>query len=180
METLPNELTLDIAMKMTAADCLALAKSANRFGWLLNEVSLWKHFMKTELKRSDQVFDQHMKFRSDLTSPAHVYQRLSQCQYLIPIDKTFYNRFCGKPVFPGAPYCREHCIGTLVRCRSYPPDYSVHIITDPRLYGVVIRLQDTGIWKIVGEVDQTSSCGNTYIPISDERKKIAISLGLEP
>jgi hypothetical protein len=105
METLPNELTLDIAMKLSARDCLALARSSKHQAWLLNVKTLWKGLAERELKYPGHLFDEQL----DTMGPAQLYQHLSGCHHLNSIHKTIFTKPCGQPIFPGTPYCRDHC-----------------------------------------------------------------------
>jgi hypothetical protein len=105
METLPNELTLDIAMKLSARDCLALARSSKHQAWLLNVNTLWKGLAERELKYPGHLFDEQL----DIMGPAQLYQHLSTCHHLMSIHETIFTKRCGRPIFPGTPYCRDHC-----------------------------------------------------------------------
>ena len=107
METLPTEITLDIAKTMSAAECLALARSSKQYAWLLNEKVLWKHLAVRDLKFPEKLFDEQL----DETSPAQLYLHLSRCQhqYSFICGAIIFIKICGKPIFPGTPYCRDHC-----------------------------------------------------------------------
>jgi hypothetical protein len=105
METLPNELTLAIAMEMTAVDCVALARSSPKYEWLLNETALWSHFAVRELKLPRDVFEREL----DSMNPAQFYQQLANCHHQSFIPGTRFLKICANPVFPGTPYCRNHC-----------------------------------------------------------------------
>ena len=106
METLPNEIILDITTNLTGFDCLNLVKASKRYLWLFREKSLWQSFASRDLRYPEEFFEQHL----DQRNPAQVYADLSQCQHYDKIKDTIFRYRCRRKVFPGAPYCEEHCI----------------------------------------------------------------------
>lgn len=107
MEALPVELTLDIAKNLSADACIKLIESSKQYLWLRDDIPLWKHLASRDFSFPEHLFERQL----GNMNPAQLYQHLSRCQHLESIDGTIFVQRCGKPVFPGTPYCRDHCAG---------------------------------------------------------------------
>jgi hypothetical protein len=98
----------------TAADYLELASSDKHQAGILHDVALWKSLAARDLKYPERFFERHL----GTMTPAQAYQYLSRCQHLDNPDGTIFPQRCGKPIYPGTSFCREHCINhSLVFCR---------------------------------------------------------------
>lgn len=157
MEALPNEITLDIAKKMTASECLALAQSSKQYAWLLQDASLWKYLAARDLKYPDEFFEEQL----DTMSPAQLYQHLSRCQHQSSFRNTLYIKICGKPIFQGTPYCRDHCGSHHIRiCPQCHNDF-VNVINSK------VDLEDPFVDLCFG--CQTLACNNVDIQVRPVR-----------
>lgn len=107
MESLPVEITFDIAKNLSAEACLRLVESSKQYLWIRDEVSLWKYFAVRDLKFPESLFERQL----GSMNPAQLYQHLSRCQHLESIAGTIFVQRCGQNILPGTPYCREHCAG---------------------------------------------------------------------
>lgn len=120
MQTLPVELILVIAKQLTAASCLNLAHASPKYAWLLTDASLWKYLAARDLAYPEAFFERQLRSMT----PARLYEHLSICQHSDKIDGTFFIERCNQPIFPGTPYCKNHCWHNCIRicccCESRP------------------------------------------------------------
>lgn len=111
MEALPNEIILSIAKNLTATECRALADSSKRYAWLFNDKSLWKHLASRDLKYPDIFFEDQL----DALTPEELYRDVARCYHLNSRGNSLVVKRCHRPVFPGTPYCRDHCAKHSIR-----------------------------------------------------------------
>lgn len=126
MEVLPDEMTLEYAMKMLAKDLHTFSQLRKENLKWLEEVTLWKHYATRDLKCPETLFDARLK---DIESPYRLYRQMSQCQQNVYLnnDGTLsqellegdINKFvnvrtplvkkCCQQIMPGTSFCRKHC-----------------------------------------------------------------------
>jgi hypothetical protein len=107
MESLPPELIITIIKNLSAQDCRNLIDSTPAYAWLDNDSLLWRFLAGRDLDYSAKVFDELRMATS--RSPAEIYQHISRCAHPVEIKPTIFVQPCGKPIFPGTSFCRDHC-----------------------------------------------------------------------
>jgi hypothetical protein len=100
----------------TATECLDRACSDKQQAWILEDRQLWAALAERDLKCPNGLLAMHC----ETMTPAQAYQYLSMCQHRRSnVAGTLFSVGCGRPVFPGTPYCRDHCYNhEIILCRS--------------------------------------------------------------
>lgn len=125
MDSLPREILLVIAQKLSGDSCYSLAMTSKNYLWLLSDNSLWYHLCSYELGCPDIILDVAKRRR---LIGRLVYMKLSRCQEQIRIEDTNYVEQCTAKALPGCSFCLEHCacndiaLCKYCECRVTKPD----------------------------------------------------------
>lgn len=110
---------MDIAMRLSSRECLALAGTAHRFRWLLGDIKLWAHHAAQDYQLTRQQFKQDLSTSKSISAWKH-YQRLAVCQW-VNYTLLTHRYHCGFQCVPGTTYCHQHCQSKCIPlCRCGP------------------------------------------------------------
>jgi hypothetical protein len=137
MENLPIELWLSIIRYVTATECLRLAQTSKAFTWVINEKSLWKHYVDRDLQVSVEQFERQLIETGG--RPIDLYRNLSQCHHLTYIVDSGASIRCHHRTFRGSTYCRDHMVDHLVGLCPCCENEAIDTLKHPYKMNVICR-----------------------------------------